>query len=400
MQFANVIAQNNVKAQLVNMVNSNRLSHALLFLANEGSGGLPLALAFANFLVCEKNPLQKRKEAGPSLFGEEVIADTSIDFTQACGSCPACTKAMQMQHPDIHYSYPVIPAKSGDKPVSTDYITDWRQFVQQQPYANLYAWLQFIEAENKQGNITSEECNDIIRKMSLKSFESTYKILLLWMPEFLGKNGNKLLKLIEEPPPNTIFILVAENEAQILPTILSRTQLVKIPRLTSSDIEQALLAQNAAADQAAHIAAISNGSFYEAQQLLLQNNDDINWEQYLKEWLNSIIKTGPVAQVKFIEDIAKIGRERQKQFLQYFLHVIQIATELQANPNVASTENLISFAQKFNKICHIGQLEAIAKELDAACYHIERNANAKILFNAITIKLYHIIANNSLILIH
>jgi DNA polymerase III subunit delta' len=400
MQFANVIGQQAVKKQLINMVNSNRLSHALLFLANEGSGGLPMAIAFANFLVCQKNPIQKTEHATAGLFGDALQDVTTTEFLEACGVCAGCIKAQQMQHPDVHYSYPVVPAKSGDKPKSTDYIAEWRQFVQEQPYANLYSWLQFIEAENKQGNITVEECNDIIRKMSLKSFESKYKILLVWMPEFLGKNGNKLLKLIEEPPPNTIFILVAENDAQILPTILSRTQLIKIPRLSHAEIAQALQAVNASQAQAEHVAAISNGNYYEAQQQLLQNNDDLNWEQYLKEWLNSILKTGPVAQIKFIEEIAKIGRERQKQFLQYFLHVIQIATELHGNPNVATTPNLLSFAQKFNNICKISQLQAIAQEVDAACYYIERNANAKILFNAITIKLYHIIANNSLILIH
>src|ERR1700741_1416341 len=146
---------------------------------------------------------------------------------------------------DRYYFYlPVIPKKSGDKPVSTDYIAEWREFIKLYPYGNVYDWLQFIGAENKQGNITAAECNDILRKLNLKSFESEYKILILWMPEFLGKEGNKLLKLIEEPPANTLFILVAENEGQVLPTILSRLQLVKIPALNDVDIETALEAQD------------------------------------------------------------------------------------------------------------------------------------------------------------
>ena len=144
---------------------------------------------------------------------------------------PCLYKANQLVHPDIHFSYPVITKKAGEKPISTDFITEWREFVATNPYGNVYDWLQFIGAENKQGNITADECNDIIRKLSLKSFESEYKILIMWMPEFLGKEGNKLLKLIEEPPPNTLFILVAENEDLILPTIVSRCQLVKIPAL-------------------------------------------------------------------------------------------------------------------------------------------------------------------------
>jgi DNA polymerase-3 subunit delta' len=151
----------------------------LLFLGQEGSGALPMALAFAQYVVCENK------------------SGTGI----ACGVCPSCLKASQLVHPDIHYSYPVIPKKAGDKPVSSDYSTEWREFVAQYPYGNAYDWLQFIGAENKQGNITAQECNDIIHKLSLKSFESGYKILIMWMPEYLGNEGNKLLKLIEEPPP-------------------------------------------------------------------------------------------------------------------------------------------------------------------------------------------------------
>ena len=151
------------------------------------------------------------------------------------------SKSAGLIHPDIHFSYPVVPKKSGDKPLSSDYITEWREFIKQYPYGNGYDWLQFIGAENKQGNITAYECNDIIRKLSLKSFESRYKILLMWLPEYLGNAGNKLLKLIEEPPEDTLFLLVAENESLILPTILSRTQLVKIPALDIKDIEAALI---------------------------------------------------------------------------------------------------------------------------------------------------------------
>src|SRR4029079_12831395 len=175
---------------------------------------------------------------------EEVAAPT-IPSTPAEADAfmeknPAYSKASKFVHPDIHFSYPVIPKKSGDKPKSTDYITEWREFISMYPYGNAFDWLQFIGAENKQGNITAEECNDIIHKLSLKSFESEYKILVMWMPEYLGKGGNKLLKLIEEPPANTLFILVAENESLILPTILSRTQLVKVPMLSTLQVEAAL----------------------------------------------------------------------------------------------------------------------------------------------------------------
>ncbi|RYZ25742.1 MAG: hypothetical protein EOP49_44245, partial [Sphingobacteriales bacterium] len=179
---------------------------------------------------------------------------------------------------------------------------------------NTYDWLQFIGAENKQGNITAQECNDIIRKLNLKSFQSPYKILVMWMPEYLGKEGNKLLKLIEEPPPNTLFILVAENESSILSTILSRCQLVKVPALESTDIENALLSKKAGSPQQVRsIAHAANGNYREALHLLQHADEDFHG--LLRDWLNATLKNQPIAQVKMIEEIARLGREKQKQFL-------------------------------------------------------------------------------------
>jgi DNA polymerase III subunit delta' len=404
MQFSDVIGQSELKAQLAQMVHQNRLSHALFFLGKEGSGGLPLALAFAQYLTCEKNPLQvqKKQQAQPvevSLFGNEPAAEIEepTELNDACGQCAACKKATQLLHPDIHYSYPVIPKKSGDKPVSTNYIQEWREFVSQTPYGNPFDWLQYINAENKQGNITSEECNDIIHKMNLKSFQSSFKILIIWMPEALGKNGNKLLKLIEEPPPDTIFLLVAENDALILPTILSRTQLVKLPILNTQDIVTALTTANGVpTSKALQIASISEGNYHEALQHLQSADND--WEAMLREWLNCIVKTSPVAQVKWIEDIAKLGREKQKQFLKYFTHILEQSIRINAGESNIDPANA-DFAKRFNKLCNVAQLEAISEELDKASYFVERNANPKMLFHALTIRLYHLIKNKSLILI-
>ncbi len=235
MQFKDVIGQQQVKQHLVEMVQQNRLSHALLFLGKEGSGALPLALAFAQFVVCQPTPSPIVED----LFGgmSALEAKPSFVLPDDLPQQQGFQRAEQLIHPDIHFSYPVIVKKVGDKPKSTDFITDWREFIKQSPYSNVYDWLQFIGAENKQGNITAEECNDIMRQLSLKSFESEYKVLVLWMPEYLGKEGNKLLKLIEEPPPNTLFILVAENEEQIIQTILSRCQLVRVPMLDKKEIE-------------------------------------------------------------------------------------------------------------------------------------------------------------------
>jgi DNA polymerase III subunit delta' len=427
MLFSQVIGQKETKEHLVHMVQQNRLSHALLFLGKEGSGALSLARAMAQYMVCEKvNGKWSNKNAksamdnersateAASLFETSLFEDTGTNVhsqddeteienelrSDSCGQCPSCHKAAQLVHPDIHFSYPVITKKTGERPISTDYITEWREFLQKTPYGNSYDWLQFIEAENKQGNITAAECNDITRKMSLKSFEAGYKILIMWMPELLGKEGNKLLKLIEEPPPDTLFMFVAENDALILPTILSRTQLIKIPQLSNLNIEAALeLHEGVPVKKASQIAALSDGNYHEALLQLAHSEDD--WEVLLRDWLNSIVKTGPVAQIKWIEDISKTGREKQKQFLMYFIHVLQTAIKLRIMGGESSpeTSNTSDFAIRFNKLCGVEQQEAIVNELDQAIYHIERNANAKMLFHALSIKLYHIIRNKSVILI-
>ena len=410
MQFSQVIGQKDLKVQLVHMIQQNRLSHALLFLGKEGSGALSLARAFAQYAVCEKvngkTAISNRQSAvEPTLFGDpEPIAEHQTENTEqtdSCGECLACKKASQLVHPDIHFSYPVIPRKPGDKPISTDYIKEWREFLKGQPYGNAFDWLQFIDAENKQGNITALECEDILRKMSLKSFEAEYKILIMWMPELLGKEGNKLLKLIEEPPPNTLFIFVAENESLILQTILSRTQLVKVPMLTNLQVEAALeTREGIPIKKAQQVAAMSNGNYHEALQQLQHAEDD--WEVSLRDWLNSIVKTGPAAQVKWIEEVSKTGREKQKQFLKYFTHLLEHAIRLRVMGNAvddgAENQSTTDFALRFNKLCDISQQEAIINELDKAAYYIERNANAKILFHALTIRLYHIISNKSVIL--
>ena len=386
-----------------------------------------MALAFAQYIVCEKVNRKEQAAAGASLFGDEPAPAPAILY-DACGVCPSCSKASQLIHPDIHYSYPVIPKKAGDKPVSSHYSSEWREFMGQYPYGNSYDWLQFIGAENKQGNITAQECNEIIHKLSLKSFESGYKILILWMPEYLGNEGNKLLKLIEEPPADTLFLLVAENESLVLPTILSRTQLVKIPLPETAAIATALEAGQAevglapkaegrqrsdgeggqrsggfaglGAEQARQIAVLCEGNYHEALQLIRHADDD--WQAVLREWLNAILKTGPVAQVKWIEEISKSGRERQKQFLRYFNHLLEQAIRLRyidaARLPIPDGEK--DFALRLNKIADIGQQRAIITELDNAAYYIERNAHAKMLFHALTIKLYHILAERKLVLVN
>lgn len=406
MQFNEVIGDNHVRDRLKDLVQNNRLSHALLFLGREGSGALPLAIAFAQYILCEKvNPRSKSKET--SLFGEAIEAEV-IKLEDSCGQCSSCLKVKQLVHPDLHFSYPALKRDSKhDRVLSTDYITEWREFISQYPYYNVADWINFLKENskskienpaNKQGNITVFECDDISHKVSLKSFESNYKIVIMWMPEFLGKEGNKLLKLIEEPPSDTLFIFVAEDENEILPTILSRTQLVKVPSLPDAAIENALISKyNLSAEKATEIAAISEGNFREALQIL--ENPEEGLQTQIREWLNVIVKNNVATQLKWIDEISKTGREKQKQFLKYFIHLLEQSIRAEfLDPNMIP-ENERDFVLRMNKMSSTEAKEAIIKDLDNSIYYIERNANAKLLFHALTIRIFHIIKDNSLILV-
>jgi DNA polymerase-3 subunit delta' len=385
MQFEDIVGQQELIHQLQEMVDQNRLSHALLFIGKEGTGALPLALAFSTYVVTQS---EKNKPAPASLFGEEPAAAVSH----------GAKLAQQYIHPDIHFSYPIFPRKSGDKPRCTDFITEWREFISQFPYGNVYDWLQFLGAENKQGNIPAAECADIIHKLNLKSFESEYKILVLWMAEFLGKEGNKLLKLIEEPPPNTLFVLITENEDLILPTIMSRCQTIRIPPIELQEVNRALQRRGKLTEElATQIAGISEGNYREALHLIQHAEED--WQSLLRDWLNAILKTGPVAQVKWVDVVSQLGREKQKQFLRYFTHLLEQSIRLRTigEDHLPLTGMERDFSLRFNKMCDLSQQQAIAEELDKASYYIERNANGKMLFLALTIKMYHIIGNKQVI---
>jgi len=397
MLFSEVIGQEPLKKQLVQMVQHQRLSHALLFVGPEGSGALPLAIAFAQYIVSLPNT--KGSDAG-DLFGATSAPSSPAPSygPEEIATLPAYHRANSLMHPDLHFSFPSITEKPGQKNISANFIEEWREFIHLYPYGNAFDWLQLIKAENKQGNISADECAEIIKKLSFKSFESAYKVLVLWMPEYLGKEGNKLLKLIEEPPDNTIFLLVAANEENILPTILSRCQYIKVPRLSKEEIEQALIAKGKIEpEKAAQIALMSDGNYREALHLL--QHSDADFLSQIREWLNAILKNGPLAQMKWVEEISKMGREPQKQFLKYFNHLLEQSIRLKVLGNELPLDPALKdFALRINKIAGVGQLEAIVQEIDKATYYIERNANAKMLFMALGIKFYHIIQNKTLIL--
>lgn len=367
--MATTLGQQRARTQLRQLYQSGRVPHALLFLGQTGWGTLGLAVEFAQWLQCQ-------------------AWDAANPPEQACGQCPACRKAAQFAHPDIHFSYPTV----GTNATSTQYIKEWREALADNPWMDANSWLQRLGAENKQGNITKEECNAIIKTLSLKIFEGRYKILLMWLPEYLGKEGNRLLKLIEEPPEQTVFLLAAENTDLILPTILSRCQLVKTDPLDDDTVAEGLQEyRQLPADRARQIAFLANGDFNQALQLAdTPANDDA---ALLLDWLRKCWRGNGVELVKWTEHFAKLGRENQKQFLAYGLHFLRelLALLVTRTPRVRLRPEELQTAQNMAGVLDFDKITQITALLNDNVYFIERNANPKILFLDTSIQLHKIL---------
>jgi DNA polymerase-3 subunit delta' len=349
------------------MADSERIPHALLLLGMSGSGDLALAVAFAQYALCQN------KQDG-----------------DACGQCNQCSKVEKLVHPDLHFSFPTV----GANVTSDAHIADWRSAMAENPYMDVNQWLQRIGAENKQGNINKEECVGIIRKLSLKAFEGSYKILIMWLPEYLGKEGNRLLKLIEEPPDDTLIILVAENQELILNTILSRCQLVKVNRLNDEEVEEGLIRQKGlSTEKARSIAHLAAGDFNEALSIAAQPLKD-NSNLFL-DWLRKCYQGNGVEMATWTETFADLGRENQKQFLQYALHFMReyMLLKTTGNNQVRLLPEELKTAQNLSKIIGFGQIERITKLFNDCSFHIERNANQKLLFLDASIQLNKILRN-------
>ena len=372
MQFREIVGQDQIKARLIETVQSGRISHAQLFLGPEGSGSLALAVAYAQYISCE-NP-------GPE---------------DSCGECPSCRKYQKLIHPDLHFSYPFFAKHKED--TAQTFIAEWREAFLENPYLGLETWRNSLDAENKQANINIAECHQILQKLSLKPFEGEYKVLIMWLPEYLDKEGNTLLKIIEEPPHKTLFLLVAQNQEQILSTILSRTQLVKVPAFSDQVVETYLLDQGVAPEKAKQIAFLSDGNLQTAQNLLKDLEND-NF-QLFTDWMRICFGDKGNAMIDFVETIAKSGRENQKAFLRYGIHflrecllILSGASDLVRLPE-AEQVVAINFAQK---VLSLAKAEAIVAELEKAHYHIERNANPKILFLDVSLQFVKILKFNTL----
>ena len=372
MLFQEVIGQNAIKEQLIQSVFENRVSHAQLFLGPEGSGSFALALAYAQFISC-----------------------TEKTETDSCGNCASCRKYNKLIHPDLHFSYPFF--RGGVNEDSMADLGEWRDLVLSNPYFNLDEWRLRLDAENKQPNINKAECLNILNRLSLKAFESEYKTMIIWLPEYLKNEGNRLLKTLEEPANKTLIILVAQNQDQILNTIISRTQLVKIPALKNDDISRYLIDNKDVPEtQASRIAYLSNGSLQAALNHLKE--DDHDDFRNFSGWMRMTFADKGAQIIDFVDVLSKLGRENQKNMLRYGVQLIRECIMM-----ISGAESLVhlpslelDFVKNFSRQLDLAKCEALINELEKAHYHIERNANPKILFLDVSLQLVKILKFNTL----
>ncbi len=369
MLFNQIIGQEHIKSHLQKSAENGRIPHAQLFVGKEGSGMLPMAIAYAQFLLC--------------------------NFSKDSEICHL--KCNKLQHPDLHFAFPVTTNDNVKKhPVSNLFLEEWRQLIQDQPYGSLFNWLQQIGVENKQGLINVDEAEDIVKKLKLKSFEGGFKVMIIWMAEKMNiAAANKLLKLIEEPPEKTVFLLITENEGQIINTIKSRCQALHFPALSEQDIANTLVVNHQLEDKkAANIAHQSEGNLNKALHLLHNDASDLVFEEWFIAWIRTAFKAKgnpTVVQqlVSWSETISKTGRETQKRFLEYCLQFFRQALLLNYKSDaLVFMETKTNFQlSKFAPFVHSENILDIEKELSEAIYHIERNGNAKIILLDLSMKL-------------
>ena len=358
MQFSEIIGLDETKQMLLRAVQSNHLAHALLFDGPTGSANLALALALAQYVNCE----DKQQE-------------------DSCGRCASCVKVQKLVHPDLHMVFPVT--NQGKGKTSETYLTDWRKFLLSSPYRTLPDWLESVGADNKQGNISAEEARNILQTLSLKAYEGAYKIMLIWLPELMNvTSANALLKVLEEPPAQTLFLLVTNQSDKLLITILSRTQRVAIRAFTDEEVAT-YLRQHLNLDEttARRLAYLADGNLAEALRLGQQDTSSTDQHVWFAEWMRTCYRQDLIALVKQADQFDGFSKEKQKGLLDYSIRLYrdlflwqQGAAELLRLP-----DDEMAFVKNFAKILTINHIEHIVQDLNEAAYHLERNARAKMI---------------------
>ena len=366
MTFEAIIGQSFLTTHLKQGIDSGRIPHAQLFVGKQGVGALPMAIAYADYLMTHQDG--------------------------------GLNNMNPLTHPNIHYVYPVTTSdKVKSKPISTNYLTEWRSFIETNPYGSIHDWYDVVGVGNKQGAIGVEEANDMVSKMSLKAFNGGYKVMIVWMAEKMSTGcANKLLKLIEEPADKTVIILVTEDEEQLINTIRSRCQTVHLNLLSEDAIKNTLIStHNVEAGLAQNIAHQSEGSYRRALDLLGQEPVDLQFETWFIAWVRTAFQAKTNKQsinhlMAWSYEISKAGREIQKQFLDYSLRFFRQALlyNYVAKDLIFMVLNDKSFKfENFAPFIDASNITEISKEIELANYHIERNANAKIVLTDLSIKL-------------
>ncbi len=360
MRFSSVAGHTELKQRLIQSVTEGRVSHAQLFHGAPGTGTLPLALAYATYLSCAERKAE-----------------------DSCGGCPSCLKYDHLVHPDLHFAFPVFTTKTITKdPVSDDFIGEWRKALLENPYMNLQQWYAFLGLENKQGIINVSESKAILKKLSLKAYESDHKVLIIWMPEKMNPQAaNKLLKLLEEPPPLTVFLLVSEHPEQLLPTVLSRAQRIRIPRLTDPELIAALKNVFALDEEKLKDAvSLAEGDYGQAVEILDRSEES----EYQLELFIRIMRLAYSRKFQeiftWVEEVSGLGRERQKAFLTYALRMVRenYLLNMQQDKLLHMNPAESDFSGKFSAFVHDRNAPEIIKQLNDACNHIEANAYPRI----------------------
>lgn len=364
--FKDVIGHHDIKRQLIASLRTGRISHAQLFAGDTGYGSLALALALAQYIFCTGNKQQ-----------------------DACGECPSCKKMRKLIHPDLHFVFPVV--RKAKSPVSDEYINEWRKLLSQTSYFNLEEWYSEMGIEdNAQAAIYTEESGNILRKLNLKSFESDYKIMIIWLPEKMNPEcSNKLLKIIEEPFDKTLFLMVSEHPEQIINTIQSRTQRLHIPPLEKEEIKRHLISDKGISEEkAAEYAHIAAGNWHRALRLLNESEDQVYHQEKFVSLMRLCWERKMLPVNEWVAEIAGAGRERQKNFLAHSLRMMRENFVKNFNINTLNymTEREKNFSVKFSPYVHEGNIIALSDEFEKAYNDISRNGNAKIVFTDLCIK--------------
>lgn len=373
MLFSQIVGHEDIKSKLIQSVKENRVAHAQLFLGQEGTGKLALAIAYAQYINCANK-------------GEN----------DSCGICPSCKKFNALAHPDLHFIYPTTTNKNVKKDPESDlFSTEWREYLEKcEAYADLSLWYNTLDVENKQGSINVRDASTIMRKLNLKAYEAEYKVAIIWMAEKLNiQAANKLLKLLEEPPEKTLFILISENQEELLTTVRSRTVLMKIPKLTLEEVQNALVHKlSCDFNVARNAATLANGNWILAQHYVGDQEDEKLYFYTFQKWMRYCFRFSASELIDFIaNDIKPLGREKQKEFLAYGLNLFHNALLMNNGLRdiVLLPDDEKAFLNNFAPFISNNNIDMITELFEESMNQIERNGNASLIFLDDSFKIFN-----------